>query len=71
MATQLTCKYYHPALNIAVQDVRNVWLLNKVPVTLTASLHRGALSFRLPDSGKRVSYQTFASVRCVTNEKSG
>ena len=51
MVTELSFKYYHPVLNIAVQNVRNVWLLNKVPVKLTASLHRGALVFRLPDSG--------------------
>ncbi len=58
MFTELVFTYYHPVLNIGVQDIRNVWLLNDVPVKLALALHRGSLVFRLPGSGKRVSYHT-------------
>ena len=57
MVSKLTLNYYHPGLNIAMQDVRNVWLLNEKPVKLTASLHRGSLVFRLPHAGRRISYR--------------
>jgi hypothetical protein len=40
MVTQIAYNYYHPDLNIAVENVRNVWLLNETPVKLSATLHR-------------------------------
>jgi hypothetical protein len=50
-------RYFHPAYNIGMADIRNVWLLNEQPVRINAALHRGALVFRLP-GGKRVSYRS-------------
>jgi hypothetical protein len=58
MYEEIEIKYVHPALGLAVQDVRNIWLLNPVPIKLTTTLHRGSLSFRIPKSGKRISYKT-------------
>ncbi|MEO7306290.1 MAG: hypothetical protein ABIR78_13130 [Ferruginibacter sp.] len=59
MFQDITLQYFHQELNIGVQDIRNVWLMNNPPVKLPVSLHRGALSFRLPGaSGKRISYAT-------------
>jgi hypothetical protein len=55
-------KYFHPALNIGIQDIRNVWLLSVAPVKLTLSLHRGCLVFRLPGAGKRISYKVLKKV---------
>lgn len=57
MAAFLTLKYYHPVLNIGMHDIKNVWLLQSPPVQLQPVLHRGALYYRLPISGKRISYQ--------------
>jgi hypothetical protein len=58
MFVEIKVKYFHPGLNLGVQDVRNIWLLANPPVKLTTSLHRGSLVFRLPGSGRRISYKT-------------
>ena len=58
MFKDIAIKYYHPSFNLGVQDIRNVWLLNTNPVKLVTSLHRGSLVFRLPVSGKCISYRT-------------
>ncbi|MFZ1535194.1 MAG: hypothetical protein WAT14_13535 [Chitinophagaceae bacterium] len=58
MYEEIQLKYIHPALQLGVQDIRNIWLLNPVPVKLATSLHRGSLVFRMPVSGKRISYKT-------------
>jgi hypothetical protein len=58
MVEEIRIRYFHPDLKLGLQDIRNVWLLDSVPVKLTASLHRGNLVFRLPVSGKRISYAT-------------
>jgi len=49
-------KYIHPRLNIGIVNVREVWLLNPEPVRLAVSVHRGNLVYRLPVTGKRISY---------------
>jgi hypothetical protein len=54
----ITINYFHPVLNLGMQDIRNVWLLVGKPVKLQAGLHRGNLVFRFPGSGKRISYKT-------------
>ena len=56
---QHTIKYYHPTLAIGLEDVRNAWLFvaGKQPVKLKTIIHQGNLSYRLPGSGKRVSYK--------------
>ena len=55
-----TIKYFHPALAIGLQDIRNAWLLlpGKEPLKLRTIMHQGNLSYRLPVSGKRVSYRS-------------
>ena len=58
MYEEIQLNYFHPILKIGVEDVRNVWLLGDSPVKLTTCIHRGALVFRWPVSGKRVSYKT-------------
>ena len=60
MKLTITIKYFHPALNIGLEDVRNAWLLNGhlPPVKLKTIIHQSLLSYRLPVSGKRISYRT-------------
>ncbi len=56
----ITIKYFHPGLNIGLEDVRNAWLIsgNETPVHLKTTIHQGHLHYRLPVSGKRISYQS-------------
>lgn len=56
MFTEVRLQYFHPELNIGMLDIRNAWLLDKEPVKLITSVHRGNLVFRVPKSGKRISY---------------
>jgi len=58
MFEEIILKYFHPGYNIGVKDIRNVWLLNQPPVKLPVTLYRGSLVYRLPGSGKRISYRT-------------
>ena len=58
MFEEIILKYFHPGYNIGVEDIRNVWLLNNPPVKLSVTLYRSYLVYRLPDSGKRISYRT-------------
>jgi len=51
-------KYYHPGFNTGIADVRNVWLLTNIPVLLKTAVHQGILVYRMPRSGKRISYRT-------------
>jgi hypothetical protein len=59
MFEDIIIKYFNPGLNIGMQDIRNVWLLEKKPIKLIATLHRGNLVFRIPGTRKRVSYKRF------------
>jgi hypothetical protein len=56
----ITIKYFHPHLNIGLEDVRNAWLFlgNEPPVKIKTIIHQGLLSYRLPGSGKRISYRS-------------
>jgi hypothetical protein len=56
----ITIKYFHATLNIGLQDVRNAWLLenNQPPVKLKTIIYQGLLAYRLPGTGKRISYRT-------------
>ena len=58
MFEEIIIRYFHPDHKIGLQDIRNVWLLDKVPVKLKTSIYRGNLIFRFPGSGKRISYRT-------------
>jgi hypothetical protein len=58
MIEEISIKYINRALNLGIEDVRNVWLLSATPVKLTTNIHQGGLIFRLPVFGKRISYKT-------------
>lgn len=58
MFEEIVIRYFHPGFNIGLQDIRNAWLLYQPPVKLITTIYRGNLVFRLPGSGKRVSYRT-------------
>ncbi|MEO6330310.1 MAG: hypothetical protein ABIO55_15355 [Ginsengibacter sp.] len=58
MVEEIIITHFHPLLNIGLQDIRSVWLLTNTPVKLTTTLHRGNLVFRIPVSGKRISYRS-------------
>ena len=53
-------KYFHPELNIGLENIRSAWLLADInnPIELKTIIHQGLLSYRLPDSGRRISYRT-------------
>jgi len=54
----ITIRYFNPVLKIGLQDVRNAWYMaDKTPVRLTTIIYQGALYFRFPGSGKRISYK--------------
>ena len=56
MYQSILLKWVHPGLQIGLQDIKHAWLLGPDPVQLTTSVHRGNLIYRLPGSGKRISY---------------
>ncbi len=58
MFKEIIISHFHPVFNIGLQDVRNAWLLSKPAVKLTTTIYRGNLIFRVPGSGKRISYRT-------------
>jgi hypothetical protein len=58
MFEEVIIKYFQPIYNIGLQDIRNAWLLGRPPVKLKATTYRGNLIFRIPGSGKRISYLT-------------
>jgi hypothetical protein len=53
-------KYLHPEFNIGLENIRSAWLLSDTnhPVELKTIIHQGLLSYRLPVSGRRISYRT-------------
>ena len=52
-------KYYHPQLKIGLENIKQAWLLTdlKNPTELKTVIYQGNLYFRMPGSGKRVSYR--------------
>jgi len=59
MRIPVTLRYYHPGQHIALEDVRNAWFLSgEEPVKLKTIVYQGRLYYRLPNSGKRISYQS-------------
>ena len=53
----IVCTYFSPAYNIAFADWQTVYLLSEKPVALYPKVHRGALVYRIPTTGKRISYK--------------
>lgn len=51
------CTYFSPRFNIAFADWQNVYLLDVKPVLLHPKVHRGALVYRIPETGRRISYK--------------
>lgn len=58
MFEEIIIKHFHPRLNVGLQDIRTAWLLYDSPVKLFTAIHRGNLVYRMPNSGKRISYLT-------------
>ena len=58
MFGEIIIRYFNPVYNIGLPDIRNAWMLSNPPVKLTTTTYRGNLIFRLPGSGKRISYRT-------------
>jgi hypothetical protein len=56
----ITIIYFHPKYSIGLEDVRNAWLIekDKEPVKLKTIIYQGQLVYRLPVSGKRISYRS-------------
>ena len=57
MLQNIVVEYYNPLLNIAFRNVKEVWLLSVPPVCLPPAIHRGELIYRVPQTGKRISYR--------------
>ncbi|MBL7725802.1 MAG: hypothetical protein JNK27_16810 [Chitinophagaceae bacterium] len=59
MTTPVHINYFHPGYQIGLEDVKNAWLFceNKSPVKLKTIMYQGLLAYRLPVSGKRISYR--------------
>lgn len=59
MTTTVHINYFHRDYNIGLEDLRNSWLFceNKSPVKLKTIMYQGLLAYRLPVSGKRISYR--------------
>lgn len=53
-------KYYHPDLKIGLENIKEAWLLLDIkdPIELKTVIHQGNLYYRLPNSGRRISYRT-------------
>ncbi|HVT85836.1 MAG TPA: hypothetical protein VHD35_11595 [Chitinophagaceae bacterium] len=59
MQFTISINYFHPTLQIGLKNVRNAWLFsdnNEDPLPLKTVIHQGHLHYRLPISGKRISY---------------
>jgi len=57
MVQQIVLKYYHPELNIGLNNRKEVYLLSDPSVLLKAEVSRGNLVYRLPGSSSRTSYR--------------
>ncbi len=57
MYKEIYLKYIHPSLGIGMEDIKNVWLICNKPVKLQTVVHQGSLVYRIPFSGKRISYK--------------
>lgn len=58
MFREIIITHFHPQFNIGLENIKTGWLLANVPVKLSTSTHRGNLVFRMPGSGKRISYKS-------------
>lgn len=60
MKFSIEIKYYHPSLKIGLENIKEAWLLLDIkdPIELKTVIHQGNLYYRLPNSGRRISYRT-------------
>lgn len=60
MKFAIEIKYYHPVLKIGLKNIKEAWLLPDInnPVELKTIIYQGNLYYRLPGSGKRISYRS-------------
>ncbi len=54
---RINLKYCNPTLNIAFSTWNEVYLMGDVPVKLKPAYYRGSHIYRLPATGKRISYK--------------
>lgn len=54
--SEIRLKWYHPAFNIGMADLKSAWLLNEEPIALIVTVYRGRLTYRIPKTRKRISY---------------
>lgn len=59
MRFSISIKYYHPGLQIGIEDIKNAWYLPEgaAAVKLNTIVYQGQLAYRFPSSGKRISYR--------------
>lgn len=50
-------KFIHQQHNLGFEEARKLWLLTANPVLLPVSVYRGNLCYRLPGTGRRLSYR--------------
>ena len=58
MSEEIIIRYFHPVLKIGLQDIKTAWKISDPPFKLTTTIYRGCLIYRMPGSGKRISYRT-------------
>ncbi len=60
MLFSIEIKYFHPRWQISLENIRTAWLISDIknPIKLKTDIHQGCLYFRLPGSGKRISYRS-------------
>ena len=60
MKFTIEIKYFHPQLMIGLENIKGAWLLFDIknPVELKTIMHQGNLYYRMPNTGKRISYRT-------------
>jgi len=53
-------KYFHPGFSIGLEDIRNAWLIPEKgkAIQLKTVIHQGRIHYRMPVSGKRISYHS-------------
>ncbi len=62
---QIILQYYHPILEIAINNWNEVWLMaGKQPRQLHPEYYRGSLVYRLPGTSKRLSYKKIKANLC-------
>jgi hypothetical protein len=51
------CKYFSHGFSFAFAYCQHAYLIGETPVLLQPRVHRGALVYRIPATGKHISYK--------------